>query len=126
MSSVTSFIGIDFGTSKCTMAWYNPRAARTEIVHNAEGEATTPSVVYFGTEETLVGRAAEEMIQIPDERPRVVASAKRELVLKPTIALPNRRVKPAVVVTEILRKLREDAEQGLFHQPVRHAVITYP
>jgi molecular chaperone DnaK (HSP70) len=49
------FIGIDFGTSNSSMAWFNPRTASAEVVRNAEGEDKTPSVVYFGNREILGG-----------------------------------------------------------------------
>ena len=36
------------------MAWYNMKTGQAEILRNAEGEEKTPSVVYFGDDETLV------------------------------------------------------------------------
>jgi len=129
MNSTFSFIGIDFGTSKSTMAWYDPKASQAKIIRNAEGEEKTPSVVYFGKDETLVGTPAEQMLEDqedPEAFKRVIVSVKRSLVNSPTLALPGRRVKAIEVAAEILRKLKDDAEKLHFHQPVTHAVITCP
>jgi actin-like ATPase involved in cell morphogenesis len=129
MSSAAAFIAIDFGTSKSAMAWYDPKAGQAKPIRNAEGEEKTPSIVYFGKNETLVGTPAEQMLEDqedPEARSRVIVSVKRSLVNSPTLALPGRRVKAVDVAAEILRKLRRDAEIGHFHQPVTRAVITYP
>ena len=126
MGSATPFIGIDFGTSKSSMAWFNPKTGQAEIIKNAEGEDKTPSVAYFGEHKILVGKPAEYMLEDEVERKRVVISAKRELVPDVPIVLPDRRVKAVEVAAEILRKLRIDAEEGHFHQEVHRAVITCP
>lgn len=127
MSFGAPFIGIDFGTSKSSMAWYNPAIGRAEIIRNAQGDEKTPSVVYFGATDTLVGTPAEDMLE-GDEREqlRVVVSVKRDLVNAPRISLPGRRVSPVEVVAAILGKLKRDAEELHFHEPVTRAVITCP
>ena len=121
-------IGIDFGTSKSCMAWVNPKTGQAEVLKNAEGEDKTPSVVYFGEgDQVLVGSPAEKMLDDEIERWRVVPSVKRLLVSAPILMLPgHKKVKPVEVAAEVLRKLRRDAEEGHFHQPVLRAVITYP
>ncbi len=126
MNSPSPFIGIDFGTTNSKMAWYNPKTNEAAIIMNAEGESETPSVVYFGKNETLVGGPALEMLEYEEERERVIISIKRELTTTPVIALPGRSVKPVEVAAEILRKLKRDAEERHFHQQVTRAVVTYP
>jgi actin-like ATPase involved in cell morphogenesis len=126
MNARSPFIGIDFGTSTSKMAWYNPKTKEAAIIMNAEGEPETPSVVYFGKDETLVGNPALEMLEYEEERERVIPSIKRELTTTPIIALPGRSVKPVEVAAEILRKLKRDAEERHFHQQVTRAVVTYP
>ncbi len=126
MDSPSPIIGIDFGTTNSKMAWYNPKTNQAEIIMNAEGELQTPSVVYFGKDETLIGNPALEMLDYEEERERVILSIKRELTTTPFIALPGKSVKPVEVATEILRKLKRDAEERLFHRPVTRTVITYP
>ena len=72
------------------MAWYNPDIGRAEIIRNAEGEDKTPSLAYFGEEETLVGKPVKDLLEEaedyedPTEREninqRVVKSIKRNLL----------------------------------------------
>jgi len=75
MSSDSLSIGIDFGTTNSRVAWYDPDIGRAEIIRNAEGEDKTPSLVYFGEEETLVGKPVEDLLnesEIYDEAEREV------------------------------------------------------
>jgi molecular chaperone DnaK (HSP70) len=127
VSFESTCIGIDFGTSYSSVAWFNPETKRAEILKNAEGEDKTPSVVYYGLSETIVGKAAEDMLEDEQERQRVIFSVKRELISAPTISLlGGGRIKPVEVAAEILRKLRADADTYHFHTPVAKAVITCP
>ncbi len=120
------YIGIDFGTSRSSMSWYNPDTGRAETVRNAEGKDETPSAVYFGAGEILVGGPAEDMLEDPEKRKFVVRSIKRDMVNSPRLSMPGRRVTSIEVAAKILGKLRRDAEELHFHRPVRHAVITVP
>lgn len=126
MASDIPVLGIDFGTSNSKMAWYNPKTRQAEVLLNTEGEQQTPSVVYFGTQEILVGKEALEKLEYPEEWERVIISAKREMVNAAPIALPDRIVRATDVAKEILRKLKSDAEDGHFHEEVKHAVVTCP
>jgi molecular chaperone DnaK (HSP70) len=45
------------------MAWFDPRIGEAENILNAEGQTKTPSLVYFGEDETLVGEPVENLIQ---------------------------------------------------------------
>ncbi len=120
-------IGIDFGTTtSSSMAWVDPRSGEARILKNAEGEEKTPSVVYFGAGEPVVGSPAELMLEDDEERRRVVTSIKRELVNAPTLALPGRRVKAVEVAAAVFAKLKRDAEALYFQQPVTRAVVTCP
>src|SRR5215207_366532 len=130
-------IGIDFGTTNSRVAWYNPDIGRAEIILNSEGEYKTPSLVYFGEEETLVGKPVEDLLEEakdyddPTERAdvnqRVVKSIKRNLLNPPVIPIPGREpVRPVEVVAEILGKLRREAEDEHFQEEVERAVITCP
>src|SRR5206468_1141318 len=73
------FLGIDFGTCNSSMAWFNAKTGHAETLLNAEGEDKTPSVVYYGDKEILVGKYAEDMLEHRSQRTRVVTTAKREL-----------------------------------------------
>jgi Hsp70 protein len=129
MDSMVPFIGIDFGTSKSSMAWYDPRFGRAEIILNAEGKQITPSVVYLGpTEsETLVGDPAERKLgQEKVDQRRFVLSVKRDLMRASTKILDSKVYSPVKVTSLILAKLREDADKRHFKQPVDRVVITHP
>jgi formylglycine-generating enzyme required for sulfatase activity/tetratricopeptide (TPR) repeat protein/uncharacterized RDD family membrane protein YckC len=120
------FIGIDFGTCNSSAAWFDPRTGRAEPLLNAEGEDKTPSVVYFGPHETVVGRHAEERLEHPDERKRVLSAVKRDLAKPQVWEKGGRRVTPLDAAALILGKIKRDAEEGHFGGPVARAVITCP
>lgn len=120
------YLGIDFGTTQSSMAWFNPSTGQAEVIRNAEAKEKTPSVVYFGDDEILVGNAAEDMLEIEQERNRVITSVKRDLARRISYQVGNRTVSPVQVVAEILRKLRIDAEEGHFHKPVEKVILTHP
>lgn len=135
MSEQVPSVGIDFGTTNSCMAWYDPRSGTAEVILNAEGQTKTPSLVYFGERETLVGEVVENMLQDlatdaarrNEVFGRVVGSIKRNLLSPPRIALPGGRyVRPVEVAAEVLRKLKRDAEEGHFHEEVGRAIITCP
>ena len=129
MDSVVPFIGIDFGTSKSSTAWYDHRIGRADVILNAEGKQITPSVVYLGpTEsETLVGDPAERKLgQEKVDQRRFVFSVKRDLIRAPTKILDGKVYSPVKVTSLILAKLREDADKRHFKQPVDRAVIAHP
>ncbi len=121
-----NFMGIDFGTTNSSMAWFNPKTGQAESLLNAEGEDKTPSVVYFGEKETLVGKYAEERIERPQERARLVIAGKRELATARVWKIGDRCITPVEVAVEILKKLKRDAEETHFHASVDRAVITHP
>jgi formylglycine-generating enzyme required for sulfatase activity/actin-like ATPase involved in cell morphogenesis len=126
MAKDTPFLGIDFGTSQSSMAWFNPRTNQAEVLRNAEGEEKTPSVVYYGDGETLVGKPAEDLLENEHERGRILFSVKRDLAKRVRYSLGDRYLRPVEVVADILRKLKRDAEEGHFGEPVGRAVITHP
>src|SRR5689334_978314 len=94
MITAPAFLGIDFGTSKSSMAWLNPRTGQAEVIRNAEGEEKTPTVVYFGSGEVLVGTPAEHMLDDEDGRKRVLLGFKRDLGRGLKVAVGGRRVSP--------------------------------
>ncbi|MEJ2887953.1 Hsp70 family protein [Actinomycetospora aeridis] len=131
------FVGLDFGTSTSAIAWYDPASGRVEVIPNAENEAKTPSLVQFGDDEVVVGEPVERDLaeaaretdpaaraEIVD---RIVSSVKRRLVAPPLIPLPGRApVTPTDVVSQVLGKLKRDAEEGHFNRPIDRAVVTCP
>lgn len=119
------------------MAWCDPATGRAEVILNEEGEDKTPSLVYFGEDEIIVGKYAEEKLEEvenstdPQEREevnqRIVRSIKRNLLDPPIIPLPGREpIRPVEVVAHIMGKLKHDAEQEHFYDEVERAVVTCP
>jgi molecular chaperone DnaK (HSP70) len=119
-------LGIDFGTTYSSMAWFNPQTGRAEVLRNAEGEEKTPSVVYYGDKEVVVGKVAESYVEDPQACKRVLRAVKRHLAEDIRYAVGSRQVRPVQAAAEILRKLKQDAEGGHFHPPVQRVVLTHP
>jgi molecular chaperone HscA len=119
-------IGMDFGTSNSTMATI-ARDGSPKVLRDAEGEHKTPSVVYYGDDEVLVGAPAANLLvesDDPDLAARFVSNIKRELV-NPPLALPDGRImRPVDVAADIMRKLRHDAANG--DGPPSRAVVSCP
>ncbi|NCG22444.1 MAG: Hsp70 family protein [Rhodobacterales bacterium] len=117
-------LGIDLGTTFCAMSVVN-EYGKPEIVTNAEGFQTTPSVVHFYDEDAcVVGEEAVKMVVIDPEN--VVRFIKRHMGEEDfTLEFFGRNHTPQEVSALILRKLKEDAEEILGH-PVNDAVITVP
>jgi len=109
------------------MAWYNPKTKKAEILLNYEEEEKTPSVVYFGKNEILVGTPAKNMLDDVNEQEqyRVISNVKRGLNIS-TVVLDGKKIKPVEVASAIMHKLKSDAERLHFKQPLTRAVITYP
>jgi actin-like ATPase involved in cell morphogenesis len=137
MNQLPPFIGIDFGTTNSSMAWFNPKTNQAEVIKNSEGEDKTPSLVYFGRDRMLVGKAVEELLEEVadddnDERrketmARTITSIKRNLISPPVIPIPGSRdVRPVEAAAAIIHKLKLDAEEGQFYNEINRAVITYP
>jgi actin-like ATPase involved in cell morphogenesis len=129
--AVADFLGIDFGTTNSSVAGFNGGGDRPVVACNAEGHEKTPSVVYFGESETLVGAGAANVLADsggnPEAAARVIRSVKRSLVSPPYIAVPGgRKVRPAEVAAQIIGKLKADAEQSNGGGETSRAVITCP
>ncbi len=121
------FIGIDFGTCNSSAAYFDPRIGRAELLTNAEGDDKTPSVVFFGpNQQVVVGRPAEDQLESPEGRKRVLSAVKRDLSKKTARIVGDRRVTPLEAAALILGKIKADAETRHFREPVTRAVITCP
>ena len=137
-------IGIDLGTTNSAMAVFE--SGEPEIIENAEGGRTTPSVVGFTeSDERLVGMAAKRQAVLNPENTifsikrfmgRKEAEVKEEEAIVPykVVAGPNGDVRvevrgeqhsPPEISAMILQKLKADAEAKL-GGTVDSAVITVP
>ncbi|MCB9669327.1 MAG: Hsp70 family protein [Alphaproteobacteria bacterium] len=117
-------LGIDLGTTFSAMALVNHHG-KPEIVTNAEGHPTTPSVVHFYDEDAcVVGDEAVKMVVIDPEN--VVRFIKRHMGEEDfTLEFFGRAYTPQEISALILRKLKEDAEE-LLGVDVEDVVITVP
>ena len=115
-------VGIDLGTTNSVVAVLE--AGEPVVIPNAEGTRTTPSVIgYTKTGEILVGEVAKrQAITNPD---RTVRSVKRHMGEKWEIEVDGKAWTPQEVSSQILLKLKRDAESYL-GDSVTQAVITVP
>lgn len=125
-SRVEELLGIDLGTAQSRVAWFNSRAARPEVLLNADGESQTPTIVYFGAKDILVGKAAAQMAQFVGERINVVSSVKRLLGQAVSLPIPDRDIGPLAVVTQVFQQLKKDAENGQLRQLAKRVVLSVP
>ncbi|HEX9709873.1 MAG TPA: molecular chaperone DnaK [Candidatus Thermoplasmatota archaeon] len=115
-------IGIDLGTTNSCMAYMV--GGRPEVIPNAEGGRTTPSVVaYTKGGEVLVGQAAKRQAIVNPER--TIASIKRKMGTDHTVKVDGKSYTPQDISASILQKMRRDAEAYLGEE-VKQAVITVP
>ena len=130
-------VGIDLGTTNSLIAHFDGTQLR--VMADESGETSLPSVVYYGVDETLVGRSAIAAAQSGSDP---IASAKRmlgrsrhEFEADPYVTLAPGEVlaletdagpkTPVEVSASILAALRSRAEPQL-DGPVAGAVITVP
>lgn len=117
-----SAIGIDLGTTNSCVAVVE--GGNPEVITNAEGGRTTPSIVAFSKDgERIVGLAAER--QAATNPGRTISSVKRRMGTDWRIGIDGREFSAQEISAMILRKLRKDAEKHL-NQDVVDAVITVP
>ena len=115
-------VGIDLGTTNSVVAVLE--GGEPEVIGNAEGHRTTPSVVAFSKGgEVLVGdQAKRQAITNPD---RTVRSVKRQMGTDWSIDVDDRSYTSQEISARILQKLKRDAESFL-GETVTEAVITVP
>ncbi|KAL2329577.1 hypothetical protein Fmac_017158 [Flemingia macrophylla] len=144
-------VGIDLGTTYSCVAVWQEQHCRVEIIHNDQGNRTTPSCVAFTDNQRLIGNAAKN--QAATNPTNTVFDVKRligrrysdpviqnDLRLWPFKVVASTDDKPMIVVSYkgqekhisaeeissmILIKMREIAEAYL-ESPVMNAVVTVP
>lgn len=113
--------GIDLGTSNSALA-YLDALGTPQIKENGDGDATTPSVVWFESESnTVVGKLArEEKLFSPS---KVIDLVKRDMGREKDWEFHGRQYTPESISALILRSLVSLVEDGPGKTPV---VITVP
>lgn len=119
----TRAVGIDLGTTFSAIAHVNKYGV-PEVIHNAEGERITPSVVLFEGDEVIVGTYAKQSaVAYPEQ---VVEFIKRHMGEDDfTFEYRGEQYTPERLSGFILAKLKHDAELRLGHK-IEQAVITVP
>ena len=142
---MSKIIGIDLGTTNSCVAVMEGKDAK--VLENNEGTRTTPSVVAFTADETLVGSPAKR--QAVGNSKNTIFATKRligrtfegEAVQKDIKTLPFEIIKskkgdawvkangkeysPTEISAKVLQKMKETAEKYL-GQEVKKAVVTVP
>jgi len=115
-------VGIDLGTTNSVISVLE--GGEPQVIANAEGGRTTPSVVAFAKNgEVLVGdQAKRQAITNPD---RTVRSVKRHMGTDWSIDIDGKAYTAQEISARILQKLKADAEAYL-GEPIEKAVITVP
>jgi molecular chaperone DnaK len=115
-------VGIDLGTTNSAIAAF--RGGNAEIIVNAEGKRTTPSIVAFTKNgELLVGEPAKRQMVLNSER--TIKSIKRKMGSNYTVNIDGKSYTPPQISAFVLQKLKKDAEAYL-NDTVTKAVITVP
>ncbi|CAL5184224.1 unnamed protein product [Lathyrus oleraceus] len=148
---INCVVGIDLGTTYSCVAVWQEQHCRVEIIHNDQGNRTTPSFVAFTQNQRLIGDAAKN--QAAANPQNTVFDAKRligrkfsdpiiqdDILLWPFKVIAGDNDKPMIMVkykdqekqlyaeevsSMILTKMREIAETYL-KSNVKNAVVTVP
>ncbi|WP_193128715.1 molecular chaperone DnaK [Gulosibacter sediminis] len=115
-------VGIDLGTTNSVVAVLE--GGEPQVIANAEGMRTTPSVVAFTKDgDVLVGETAKR--QAVTNVDNTIASVKRHMGTDWTKSVNGKTYTPQEISARILSKLKRDAETYL-GDSVTDAVITVP
>ena len=141
---MSKILGIDLGTTNSAMAVME--GSEPEILVNAEGDRTTPSVEGFRKDgERVVGKAAKNQAvtnpentvssvkrfigrsydETPEERKTVSYKLQKGKDGRAVVDIDGKDYTPEEISAMVLQKLKNDAEKQL-GQPVTQAVITVP
>jgi molecular chaperone DnaK len=115
-------VGIDLGTTNSVVTVLE--GGEPNVIANAEGSRTTPSVVAFAKNgEVLVGEVAKRQAVTNPER--TIRSVKRHMGTDWKVDIDGKDLTPQQISAFILQKLKRDAE-GYLGETVTDAVITVP
>ena len=114
-------IGIDLGTTNSVIAIVQD--GKTIILQDHEGHRLIPSVAAYTPNPIIGHRALDHLSANPEEVIRSIKRHMHEAALE--LKIGNTTVTPLQVSADILRYLKQIAEQAL-DQPVSKAVITVP
>ena len=114
-------LGIDLGTTRSAVGKLS--AGDPELLANKAGDRLTPSVVYYGDDETLVGKPAQNKLKL--EPDKVITEIKREMGTDHTVEIGDSEYTPVDVSAEIIEKLVQNTEE-VDAEEVEEILITVP
>lgn len=116
-------VGIDLGSTFSVISYVNSDGV-AEVIPNAEGDRITPSVFSFNEEIAIGSLAVDCENTNPSSSIRLV---KREMSngFSKLYNFGSKSFTPVEVSSEILKKLKQDAEEYL-NEKITNAVITVP
>ena len=121
----TKVFGIDLGTTYSCISVVDETSGKPYVLANAEGDLTTPSVVYFEDADTrVVGKEAKNISVL--ETDSIVEMVKRNMGSEEwRWPFGGQDYSPEEISSYILRKVVDDAEMNLGERP-KDVVITCP
>jgi molecular chaperone DnaK len=142
---MSKIIGIDLGTTNSCVAILD--GSKSKVIENAEGNRTTPSVIAYTDEEILVGQPANRQ-RVTNPKNTVFAIKRligrrfedkvvqKDINLMPFdiveadngdawVSIKDKKIAPPQVSAEILKKMKQTAEDYL-GEKVTEAVVTVP
>ena len=141
---MSKIIGIDLGTTNSCVAVLE--SGKPKIIENSEGDRTTPSVVAYTDNETIVGQSAKRQAVTNPENTlyaikRLIGrkfdgEIKKEAESTPFkiikanngdawVEVKNEKLAPQQISAQVLSKMKKSAEDYLGHE-IKEAVITVP
>jgi len=122
MSENEIAVGIDLGTTNSCAAYVNSNN-QIEIINNAEGFRTTPSVFAIKDSEIIIGKTACD--QEAKNAKNTIRSVKRWMGTNHRFEIDSKSWSPEEISCEILKKIKKDCELST-GKTVSKAVITVP
>ena len=141
---MSKIIGIDLGTTNSCVAVLE--SGQPKIIENSEGDRTTPSVVAYTDNETIVGQSAKRQAVTNPENTlyaikRLIGrkfdgEIKKEAESAPFkiikadngdawVEVKGEKLAPQQISAQVLTKMKKSAEDYLGHE-IKEAVITVP
>ena len=141
---MSKIIGIDLGTTNSCVAILE--SGKPKIIENSEGDRTTPSVVAYTENETIVGQSAKRQAVTNPENTlyaikRLIGrkfdgELKKEAESTPFkiikaengdtwVEVKGEKLAPQQISAQVLMKMKKSAEDYLGHE-IKEAVITVP
>ena len=142
---MAKIIGIDLGTTNSCLAVLD--GDKPKVIENGEGDRTTPSVIAYTDDETLVGQSAKRQAVTNPQNTlfavkRLIGRRFEDKVVQKDISMvpynivaadngdawveaQGKKMAPPQVSAEVLKKMKKTAEDYLGSE-VKEAVITVP